>query len=273
MSTKVHWSRRIWPVSGLRRWRDAEIERFYRSQGYRPIDRSSEQDIFVCGYPKSGNTWVQNLLTSLLLGLEPRYLTDSLVQEVVPDVHVSSFYKRFFDTAYFKTHHLCQSRYRRIVHLVRDPRDVAASYYHFNLAKGKQTTLDQVVEFLIRTWRNHSETFLGVAGERDMLLLRYENLLAQPEREIERLVQFCCLDRPIAIRDRTIEGNRFSRIAERERKFGMANPRWPKEKSFFRKGQAGTSCETLNQENIAKIEFALSDLMSELGYSLKSSEA
>jgi len=254
------------PLGQLRHWRNGQIEAFCRRQGFLPIDETQDQDVFICGYPKSGNTWVQNLMASLLFGLEPRYLTDRLVQEVVPDIHQSHFYKRFFDTAYFKTHHSCQSNYRRIVHLVRDPRDVAASYYHFDRARGQSVSLEKKTEAVIESWKTHTLSYLESTGKKPIILLRYEDLLTQPEVEVRRLLQFCQLERSAEVQARAIEGNRFSRIASRERKFGMANPRWPSEKSFFRKGQAGSYMETLRKEDVSAIESSLEDLMLELGY-------
>lgn len=266
MSRRLPLWKRLWPLSRARRWRDEQIEAFYRRQGFLPIDETQDQDIFICGYPKSGNTWVQNLMASLLFGLEPRYLTDRLVQEVVPDVHQSRFYQRFFDTAFFKTHHTCRDRYRRIVHLIRDPRDVAASFYHFDRARGQAVSLDRKTESVIESWRAHTQSYLELAGRTPSLLLRYEDLLSQPQIEIERLLEFCKLERSMEIKTRSIEGNQFSSIADRERKFGMANPRWPSEKAFFRKGQAGRYAETLRKDDVHAIESSLADLMSEMGY-------
>lgn len=266
MSNRPKNWKNLWPLTLVRSWRDRQIERFYRRHGFLPIEETQEQDIFICGYPKSGNTWVQNLIASLLFGLEPAYLTDKLVQEVVPDRHQSRFYKRYFHTAYFKTHHQWSARYHRIVHLVRDPRDVTASYYHFDRARGREVSLDEKTESVIHSWQAHTESFVGDMDGRDVLLLRYEDLLTQPELEVKRLLDFCRLERSSEIQNRTIEGNRFSEISAREKIFGMANPKWPSENAFFRNGQSGSYIDTLSRRNVVAIESSLSDLMGRLGY-------
>mgnify|MGYP005841407411 CR=1 FL=1 len=268
MSKALPLWKRLWPLSQVRQWRDGQIETFYRRQGFLPIDETKDQDIFICGFPKSGNTWVQNLIASLVFGLEPRYLSDRIVQEFVPDVHQSSFYKRFLDTAFFKTHYPFRARYRRIVHLVRDPRDVAASFFHFEQTRGKPVTLEQTIERVIEKWRAHTQSYLKLNGQMPVMLLRYEDLLSQPENEVERLLELCQLERSEEIRARAIKGNDFTSIATREKTFGMANPRWSSEKTFFRKGRAGAYSETLNSDNVAAIESSLSDLMSFLGYEI-----
>jgi hypothetical protein len=150
--------------------------------------------------------------------------------------------------------------------LVRDPRDVAASYYHFDRARGQSVSLEEKTKTVIDSWKFHTLTYLESAGVKPVLLLRYEDLLAQPDIEVGRLLQFCQLERSAEIQARSIEGNRFSNIASREKKFGMANPRWPSGKAFFRKGEAGSYMETLSEKEVSAIENSLNELMLELGY-------
>lgn len=259
------WTR-LWPLAGIRRWRDNQIERFYRRQGFLPIAETHEQDIFLCGYPKSGNTWVQNLLASLVFGLEPRYLTDRLVQEIVPDVHQAEFYKRFFEPCFFKTHRTSRQEYRRVVHLVRDPRDVAGSFFHFDKARGKNVDLDAKVCAVINNWRRHTEGYIENRNDAAVMTLRYEDLLEKPEIEVQRLAEFIGLERSEDIKKRVIEGNRFSEIKKREKQFGLANPRWPSDANFFRKGQAGSFSDTLSTRHVSLIERELAELMNYYDY-------
>ena len=258
--------RKIWPLDMARHWRNREIERFYRRFGFIPIGETLEQDIFVCGFPKSGNTWVQNLLASLIFGLEPRYLTDQLVQAIVPDVHQAKFYKRFFEPCFFKTHHTIRQEYRRVVHLVRDPRDVAVSFYHFDKARGRNTDLDAKVELVIDGWRRHSQGYINNHTGAATMHVRYEDLLKQPESEVQRLTEFAGLERSQAIRSRTVEGNCFLAIKRRETKFGIANSKWPSEVAFFRQGKSGAFSDTLSKHNILRIEDQLGDLMRHFDY-------
>ena len=85
-----------------------------------PIGEFAEEDVFIVGYPKSGNTWFQHLAVGVLYGIDPRYAPDALVQELHPDVHYKSFYKRFRTPMTFMSHHLPRPDHRRVVYLVRD---------------------------------------------------------------------------------------------------------------------------------------------------------
>src|SRR5579871_1431411 len=95
-----------------------------------PISESRPEDVFIAGYPKSGNTWVQNLLVGVVYGAAPSRVPDTLVQDLVPDVHSRSWYRRYGRLMFFKTHHLPRPEYRRVVYLLRDGRDVMVSYWH-----------------------------------------------------------------------------------------------------------------------------------------------
>src|SRR6516164_7971160 len=73
--------------------------------GHRPITDTEPADIFLAAYPKSGVTWLQLLVAGAIYGLDPQQTPDSLVQDLVPDVHYRPSYKRYRTPTFFKTHH------------------------------------------------------------------------------------------------------------------------------------------------------------------------
>src|SRR5262245_51355827 len=106
--------------------------------GLKPISEFAPTDIFVCGFPRSGHTWFQNLLAGVVFGVDPEFAHDSLIQDLVPDVHYKRCYKLYGNRAYFKSHSLPHKNYRRVVYLLRDGRDAMVSYWHFLTAlRGK----------------------------------------------------------------------------------------------------------------------------------------
>jgi hypothetical protein len=58
------------------------------------------------------------------------------VQDLVPDVYYTKFYKRYFTPTFFKTHDLPKPQHRRVIYLVRDGRDAMVSYFHHIAALG-----------------------------------------------------------------------------------------------------------------------------------------
>src|SRR5208337_3402425 len=89
-------------------------------------------DIFLVSFPKSGNTWTRFLLANLRSPAEPA--TWSNIDRMVTDP--SSTTKREFDRmprpSIVKSHECFDPRYPRVIYIVRDPRDVVVSQYHYH---------------------------------------------------------------------------------------------------------------------------------------------
>ncbi|MDB6057814.1 MAG: Sulfotransferase, partial [Verrucomicrobiales bacterium] len=100
-------------------------------KGYTPIDEFQPEDVFIVGYPKSGNTWFQNLISGLIYGVDSRLCPTRLVNDIVPDVHFNEYYHRYSTPMFFKSHSLPRPDYRRVVYLLRDGRDAMVSYFHY----------------------------------------------------------------------------------------------------------------------------------------------
>src|SRR3989442_12778221 len=102
---------------------EREIDnRIHTMSGLMRIDETRPEDIFVVGYPKSGNTWMQNLLAGLVYGLDPEHMPNDLFDHLVPDVHYRRYYRRFGtppQPMHFKSHHLPHHQYRRVTYILR----------------------------------------------------------------------------------------------------------------------------------------------------------
>jgi hypothetical protein len=225
------------------------IEDSLKSQGFARIDDIRESDIFIAGFPKSGNTWMQGIVGGLLLDSTAELLTMKLINEIIPDVHVKKYYKRFFNVMVFKTHDLPKPEYKKVIHLVRDGRDAMVSYY--NMGKNKNIEFpfslkDMVIDgkgLYPSKWYQHSKEWIDNPFNAEIILLKYEDLHEFPLREMRRISKFIGLElsdtRLMAIYDNNSIVNVRSRVA----KFGMDNEHTWENKpitSFFRKGKVGT---------------------------------
>src|SRR5437588_5980082 len=85
-------------------------------------------DVFIVSYPKSGNTWARFLIGNLFHDDEP--VTFANVEERVPSIYVHPDRALRRLPRILKSHECFDPRYRRVIYIVRDPRDVAVSYYH-----------------------------------------------------------------------------------------------------------------------------------------------
>ena len=211
-----------------------------------PIDEFTIEDTFVVGYPKSGNTWMQTIVSCLVYGIDPEFITDKLAQEIVSDVHARSYYTRFSKRCFFKSHHLPKAEYKNVIYLVRDGRDVITSYYFYLRNLGHKIDLDALI-------RNHHQVPFGPWHEhvRDwnfnpfgarMMIIRYEDLVREPLQVFRELCDFLQIDRTIESHRRIAQGTAFEKMKMRvKRDDGLAHPQWigKKGEDFFRKGRIG----------------------------------
>lgn len=210
-----------------------------------PIKEFTKEDVFIVGFPKSGHTWFQNLVAGIIYGVDPEITPDTLIQELVPDVHYKRYYKRFQTPMFFKSHHLPQPEYRRVIYLLRDGRDAMVSYFHFHKALyGSKIDLLRMVatgEGLFPCkWHDHVEQWLSNPYGAEMIVIKYENLLLQPIDELRTFCDFVGMKRSEDFLIRVVEKCSFSKMSKKEKESGWDNSAWPKEKSFVRRGEIGS---------------------------------
>src|SRR6202453_3678045 len=158
-------------------------------------------DIFLVSFPKSGNTWSRFLLANLLHPEQPA--TFANIHRLIPDPTGTT--KKDFDRMprprIIKSHECFDPRYPRVIYIVRDPRDVAVSQYHYH-RKCKRIDDDYpMAKFVARflagetcphgSWGENVATWL-VTRSHDprFLLLRYEDMLSDSPRELSRIASF-----------------------------------------------------------------------------------
>jgi hypothetical protein len=160
-----------------------------------------ENDVMLTSYPRSGNTWVRFILANLV----EKTLSDPLadVQQAVPDIYTMSRRKlnNLRGRRILKSHEYFDPRYTKVIYLVRDPRDVAISYFHFLKKSGRLSSDARLQEWMpsfvegrlnrFSNWQEHVQSWLSTrGGSPTFLLVYYEDLLKDPVQETSRLADF-----------------------------------------------------------------------------------
>ena len=240
--------------------------------GQHPISYNEPQDIFFVGFPKSGNTWLQNLAAGIIFGIDTKYLPDKLTQVLIPNVHGQKYYKRIFNFTCFKSHLLPQPDYKKVVYIVRDGRDSLVSYYHMMRADGKSTTMENIVlkgeNLFPCKWNHHVRKWKENKYKADILWVRYEDLLTNPLKEMKRFCTFIGIERSEETIKRSIEGNSFKKMQEKENEFGWDNKKWNKDEKFIRKGKTGEYIKEMSGDLINFFVTESKEELLELGYDL-----
>ncbi len=137
------------------------------------------------------------------------------------------------------TRFLLATRTARATFLYRDPRDVALSLYEYSQKlrqKGKnhrplaktERIEDAILEVasLLGDWQ-------AWASRRDILMTRYEDLVNNPVRELERLQNYLGLALPASSLERVVEKNRADSIARSKGHFHFNAGRIGRHRAIF----------------------------------------
>ncbi len=239
-------------------------------------------DTFIVSYPRSGNTWTRFLVANLL---HPKQVvTFANIEQLIPDAEAQSnrYMKRIPTPRVVKSHQYFDHRYKNVIYIVRDPRDVAVSYYDFSrkyryIPDG--FSLDQYVSDFVHgrlssaswgTWAENVGTWVAARyGQPNFLLLRYEDLIGNTEVELAKMAVFfkidpspellrCAAERSTSDRMRALEGTEGKEWISTKGK----RPDVP----FIGSAVPGKWRSKLTTTAIAEIESAWSPLMTRLGY-------
>ena len=233
------------------------------------IHDTALSDIFVCAYPRSGNTWFQNLVAGVVHGVDPEFAHDSLIQDLVPGVNYKRFYKRYGPTAFFKSHELPQEKYRRVVYLLRDGRDAMVSYYHY------LTVLNGRIDFLRLVkgkgltpcfWHEHVQQWAANPFAAEMMVIKYEDLQSSLVRELRRFCDFAGLSRSDAHLEYIAAKASFSKARAKELQMGWDNKLWPREKAFIRRGVVGSYRDEMPPQVLAAFVEKAGPTLARFGY-------
>lgn len=239
-------------------------------------------DTFLVSFPKSGSTWARFLVANLVGHKEP--VTFANIDKIVPTIYIAS--KRLVYTLprprILRSHESFETRYKRVIYIVRDPRDVVVSKYHHEV-KFRRLEDGYPMERMVKRWiaggfdqcgswgQNVGTWLVARQHTRDFLLLRYEDMIHQPVFELARIASFLDIQANDESLRRAVELSSADRMRTMEK---VQSDVWKltrntrKDMAFVRKAKAGNYQSELPQESIAEIEAAWGPLMQRLGYNL-----
>jgi hypothetical protein len=236
-------------------------------------------------YPKSGVTWLRFLTYEALTKHPANW----------PDVN-----RTIIDRSYaapllsggrrvIPTHEPYRGTYRKAVYLVRDARDIVSSEYPFLKALGLfhgdfDAFLREFVAGRVNAygaWHKHVTSWLDAAdsGKVDLLVVRYEDLRANPEARLTEIVKFYGGDPDPAVIRAAVENNTLEKMRAKEdatRRTVPASGKAPLRRMqdgpggnrFVREGKVGGWRARLTEEQIQFLEKHTGAVLQRLGYPL-----
>ncbi len=241
-----------------------------------PRSRRAERraDVLLISYPKCGRTWLTMLLSRALASHASIDGVDFLANDLLggkvdglPHIRISHD-----DNPHWKTPRgldRSKRRYRakKIILLVRDPRDVVVSMY-FERTRRERAYAGTLHQFLHEP-KGSLDTIIGYynvwarerAQPRGFCLVRYEDLRADTALQVKRVLRFAGLEQVVdahveeAVRFASFESMRAMESGD-TLKSGRLRPRDPGDAESFktRKGKVGGFVDYLTPEEIAWME-------------------
>jgi hypothetical protein len=240
-------------------------------------------DTFLVSFPRSGNTWTRFLVCNLINPDDP--VNFAQLESRIPEIYdVSDRSLRAFPRPrIIKSHESFDPRYKKVIYIVRDPRDVLLSYYEFQLKRRVITEECSLEDFVPRfmeaefepktgSWRDHVLSWIATrTGQQTFLLLRYEDMLANPQQESAKIASFLGLDSSADRIARAVELSSADRMRKLEKE---QSGQWKEtkntrqDKPFVRKAVSGGWKSALPEHCVAELESAWGDVMRSVGYQL-----
>jgi hypothetical protein len=261
---------------------------------------SAERNIvWIASYPKSGNTWVRFMACNLVYG--PQGSAEAL-NFLAPDVHEMGAQRLAAHSGLAKTHlRFSQAmplaeRTAAVVYVVRRPADVLISNFNYarrsvGEAGGSRDAFDRYFESFLEhrgdprwhqlgmgSWEDNVRSWLAARRAFRLILLKYEDLSANPRHACALLSSFLGVRRSDQEIDQAVAHSSFGRLQEieandiREKRVGIfykpyLQPAIDAGLRFMRSGAVGDSGNLLTLEQRQRIEETFHGLSAELGYS------
>jgi hypothetical protein len=246
-------------------------------------------DVYLVSYPRSGNTWTRFLVANLLNPEDPATFTN--IESRVAEIYFNPDHalRKLPRPRLLKSHEAFHPNYPRMICIVRDPRDVAVSFYHHNVkARNIPDTypMDDFIPRFMRaefdpwwgSWADNVMSWIKMREGRDtFLLLRYEDMKEDSPREVLKIARFLqkagfnnidASPEKVAQAVQLSSPERMRELEKQDAGNYAQLKQTRQDKPFVRSAQAGGWKSVLSRESVALIERDWGAIMKSLGYPL-----
>lgn len=237
-------------------------------------------DIYVATAPKTGTTWMQQIVYQVLTGGQGEFEHLYQVSPYLEQLMLRSFAEAVLDALpsprILKTHMpyglLAPPPDSRVIYVTRNAADSLVSLHnHVCLEEGYRHKLDVPFlrrNFLLKRWFSHLESWWPHRADPNVLHLRYEELVTDLEGCIRKVARFLGVpleeDRMGAI----LEKCSFAYMKQHDARFDVRVPlfdRGAPRLGFIRKGVVGDGRAVLTPEVQAALGERMGPLRKKLG--------
>ena len=241
-------------------------------------------DIFLVGYFRSGSTWSRFLFGNYIW--QDQDVTFANLDRLVPSIYTAPDRVLRKLPRILKSHEYFDPRYPRTIYIVRDPRDVAVSFYFYNLKVRalpdgfpmddfvKRFVAVKTIEYANRvgSWEENVMSWVRMRqGKSTFCLIRYEDLLSDAATELKRVSLMLDIEPTPERIERAIRlssASHMRNLEKRQWKQWVTTKDTRQDIPFVREAKSGSWKDKLSETSVRTIEDAWGTSMQELGYEL-----
>ncbi|XP_063798807.1 3-beta-hydroxysteroid sulfotransferase-like [Pseudophryne corroboree] len=220
-----------------------------------------DDDVFNVTYPKSGTTWLQDILSLIYSNGDPTPIKTQYSWDRVPwleqrksKAQVENLQSPRLITTHLPIQLFPQSFYKtkaKVIYTVRNPKDICVSLYHFSLVAQFMDCREDFQEFvslfhskdiIFGRWSEHVKGWLTMKDNPNFLLFSYDEMLKDPKSNIIKLCKFLGKDLDDAAINSVVENSSFQVMKSNDKSNYSMVPDFIFNKSFgsfHRKGISG----------------------------------
>ncbi|XP_075686969.1 sulfotransferase 1C2-like isoform X2 [Rhinoderma darwinii] len=213
----------------------ANVQRFQAREG----------DLLIDTYPKSGTTWISEIVDLILHNGDNKKTQRGAIYERVPFLEYAvpemptgtESLNAMESPRLIKSHlpvHLMPNSFWekncKVIYVARNPKDVLVSYYHFHrmaIVHPDPGTFEEYLQKFIEgkisygSWGDHVKDWWKIRQQRNILYLFYEDMLEDPKCEIRKVMKFLGTDLSEDVLEKIHQSTTFKAMKENH----MANYR------------------------------------------------